>query len=48
MAVSVSLSRFAGDLRMANRATGTIQSYVASARRFEEFPPVPTMLRQIF
>jgi len=37
MAVSVSLTRFAGDLRMANRATGTIQSYVASARRFEEF-----------
>ena len=37
MAVSVALSRFAGDLRMANRATGTIQSYVASARRFEEF-----------
>jgi site-specific recombinase XerD len=37
MAASVSLSRFAGDLRMANRATGTIQSYVSSARRFEEF-----------
>jgi len=37
MAVSVSLSRFAGDLRMANRASGTIQSYVSSARRFEEF-----------
>jgi site-specific recombinase XerD len=37
MAVSVSLSRFAGDLRMANRATGTIQLYVASIRRFEEF-----------
>ena len=37
MAVSVALSRFAGDLRMANRATGTIQAYVASARRFEEF-----------
>jgi len=37
MAVSVSLSRFAGDLRMANRADGTIQHYVASVRRFEEF-----------
>jgi len=37
MAVSVSLSRFAGDLRMANRAIGTIQHYTASARRFEEF-----------
>lgn len=34
---SVALSRFAGDLRMANRATGTIQQYVASVRRFEEF-----------
>lgn len=37
MAASVSLFRFAGDLLMANRATGTIQSYVSSARRFEEF-----------
>jgi integrase/recombinase XerD len=37
MAVSVSLSRFAGDLRMANRATGTTQNYVASVRRFEEY-----------
>ena len=37
MAVSVSLSRFAGDLRMANRATGTIQQYLVSARKFEEF-----------
>ena len=37
MAVSVSVSRFAGDLRMANRAIGTIQNYVASARRFEEY-----------
>ena len=37
MAVSVALSRFAGDLQMANRAVGTIQQYVASARRFEEF-----------
>ena len=37
MAVSVSISRLAGDLRMANRATGTIQAYVSSARRFEEF-----------
>jgi integrase/recombinase XerD len=37
MAVSVSLSRFAGDLQMANRAHKTIQQYVASVRRFEEF-----------
>jgi integrase/recombinase XerD len=37
MAVSVSLCRFAGDLEMANRAHKTIQQYVASARRFEEF-----------
>jgi len=37
MAVSVSLCRFAGDLEMANRAHRTIQQYVASARRFEEF-----------
>ena len=37
MAVSVSLSRFAGDLRMANRAHKTIQQYVASARRFKEY-----------
>jgi integrase/recombinase XerD len=37
MAASVSLSRFAGDLRMANRAAGTIQHYVSSIRRFEEF-----------
>jgi len=37
MAVSLALSRFAGDLRMANRATRTIQLYVASIRRFEEF-----------
>jgi site-specific recombinase XerD len=37
MAVSVSLSRFSGDLEMANRAHKTIQQYVASARRFEEF-----------
>lgn len=37
MAVSVSLSRFAGDLEMANRAHKTILQYVASARRFEEF-----------
>jgi integrase/recombinase XerD len=37
MAVSVSLSRFAGDLRMANRATGTIKQYLVSARKFEAF-----------
>jgi site-specific recombinase XerD len=37
MAVSVSVSRFAGDLRMANRAIRTIQNYVASVRRFEEY-----------
>ncbi|MDR3671246.1 MAG: tyrosine-type recombinase/integrase [Holophaga sp.] len=37
MAVSLSLSRFAGDLQMANRAHKTIQQYVASARRFEEY-----------
>lgn len=37
MAVSVSLSRFAGDLQMANRAPKTIQQYVASVRRFEEY-----------
>ena len=36
-AASVSLCRFDGDLRLANRATGTIQQYVASIRRFEEF-----------
>jgi len=36
-AASVSLCRFDGDLRMANRAAGTIQQYVASIRRFEEF-----------
>ena len=37
MAVSVSLSRFAGDLRMANRASGTIKQYLVSARKFEEY-----------
>ena len=37
MAVSVSLSRFAGDLEMANRAPRTISQYVSSVRRFEEF-----------
>jgi integrase/recombinase XerD len=37
MAVSVSMSRFAGDLQMANRAIRTIQNYVASVRRFEEY-----------
>ena len=37
MAVSLSLSRFAGDLQMANRAHKTIEQYVASGRRFKEF-----------
>lgn len=37
MAVSVSVSRFAGDLRMANRAVRTIETYVSSVRRFEEY-----------
>jgi site-specific recombinase XerD len=36
-AVSLSLSRLEGDLRMADRAKGTIQQYLASVRRFEEF-----------
>jgi len=36
-AVSLSLSRLEGDLRMADRAPGTIQLYMASVRRFEEF-----------
>ena len=31
------VSRFAGDLRMANRAARTIQQYVSSVRRFEEY-----------
>lgn len=35
--VSLSLSRLEGDLRMADRAPGTIQQYLASVRRFEEF-----------
>ena len=35
--VSLSLSRLEADLRMADRATGTIQQYLASVRRFEEF-----------
>ena len=34
---SVALSRLSEDLRMANKAVGTIQQYVASARRFEDF-----------
>jgi len=37
MAVSVSVSRFTGDLRMANRAVRTIENYVGSVRRFEEY-----------
>ena len=37
MAVSVSVSRFAGDLRMANRAVRTIETYVSSVRRFEDY-----------
>ena len=36
-AVSLSLSRLEGDLQMAARAKGTIQQYLASIRRFEEF-----------
>ena len=36
-AVSLSLSRLESDLRMADRARGTIQQYLASVRRFEEF-----------
>lgn len=36
-AVSVTLYRFLGDLRMADRAEGTIQQYVASARKFEDY-----------
>jgi integrase/recombinase XerD len=36
-AVSLSLSRLESDLRMADRASGTIQQYLASVRRFEEF-----------
>lgn len=36
-AASLSLSQLEGDLRMANRAKGTIQQYLASVRRFEEF-----------
>ncbi len=36
-AVSLSLTRLEGDLRMADRAKGTIQQYLASIRRFEEF-----------
>jgi site-specific recombinase XerD len=36
-AISLSLSRLEADLRMADRATGTIQQYLASIRRFEEF-----------
>lgn len=34
---SVALSRFAGDLRMANRAAGTIHQYLVSARKFEDY-----------
>ncbi len=37
MAVRVSLPRFAGGLRVANRADGTTQHDVASVRRFEAF-----------
>ncbi len=36
-AASLSLSRLEGDLRMADWAKGTIQQYLASARRFEAF-----------
>ena len=34
---SVALSRLSEDLRMANKAIGTIEQYLASARRFEAF-----------
>ena len=34
---SLSLSRFSGDLRMAGRAERTIENYVGSVRRFEDF-----------
>ena len=34
--VSLSLSRLEADLRMADRAKGTVQQYLASIRRFEE------------
>ena len=34
---SLTLSRFSGDLRMANRAPRTIQQYLSSVRRLEEF-----------
>nr|WP_320133473.1 hypothetical protein [uncultured Holophaga sp.] len=34
--VSLSLSRLEADLRMADRAKGTIEQYLASIRRFEE------------
>jgi len=34
---SLTVSRFTGDLRMANRAELTIEMYVGSIRRFEEF-----------
>ena len=36
-AVSLPLSRLESDLRMADRAAGTIQQYLASVRRFEAF-----------
>jgi len=34
---SLSLSRFSGDLRMAGRAERTVENYVGSVRRFEDF-----------
>jgi integrase/recombinase XerD len=36
-AANIILSRLEGDLRMAGKAPGTIQQYVASIRRFQEF-----------
>jgi integrase/recombinase XerD len=33
---SVTLSRFSGDMQMADRATGTIQRYLASIQKFED------------
>jgi hypothetical protein len=36
MSHSCALARLESDLRMANRAKGTIQQYLASIRRFQE------------
>ena len=40
---SVTLSRFEQDLRMAQRAAGTIQLYSGSLRRFEDFVGVDSL-----